>query len=282
MGKSKKNKRKADKKVSVNQLGSAQKNAKLAAEKELLQKCIDNEDFSAALNQLADMVEEKVYDAEVLYQGAYCYFMLCDYDRAAGWLDNVLSMEPAHIRARLLLARLCVLEDRTRDGLAIYDFVLSNYGESLNAEQLDEIRDVLDYYAQHERDVLAEFPMLLKFMGEGADFEASECISAEPVCRQEDDAQPERGVSVADILAKPVSLREKLRILNAFAGGYFLQGDYSVAETYLLAAMKLDEHDDCTLKNLAVLYKTLGNQEMAIQVASTMEMTDFVLLERLK
>ena len=284
MGKNKKNKGKAEKRTIVNRLsdGGVQMGGKLLAEKELLQRCIDNEDYGAALDQLSVMVKENIYDTEVLYQGAYCYFMLCDYDRAAGWLDNVLSMDPGHIKARLLLARLCILEDRTHDGLAIYNLVVANYGTRLTSDQQDEICDVLDYYVQHERDKLTEFPNLLKFMRLADDAEVAEGISTSPVQQSENDVQADTTGALAEIMAKPASMKEKMRILNAFAGGYFLQGDYSVAEAYLCAAMKIDEHDECTLKNLAVLYQTVGEKEKALQVASTMGMTDFALLARLK
>ena len=37
-----------------------------------------------------------MYDAETMYAGAYSYFMLGDYNRAAQWIKSTLAFAPKH------------------------------------------------------------------------------------------------------------------------------------------------------------------------------------------
>lgn len=134
--------------------------------KEEMQQFIDLDQYDEALEKLAALVERKIYDADLVYQGAYCYFMLCDYERAATWLNNTLTLDGHHLKARLLLARLCILEDRIDDGMDIYEFIISNYRAKLTEEQQEEIRDVLDFYSQYEQEKIQSRPELAVFLGE--------------------------------------------------------------------------------------------------------------------
>lgn len=283
MAKNKKNKHKSSNKASlpIKEVPSP----KLAKEKQVLQNLIDKDDYAAALNQLAVMVENNLYDADVLYAGAYCYFMLCDYERAAGWLDNTLSVDNGHVKARLLLARLCLLEDRAETGLTIYDFVLKNYGNVLTVEQKDEIKDVLDYYAHHEQEMLANFHNLQQFLGIGNEVMGDKEVSGDEMVSVDDAAKAQEDIvarNIADTLARPWSVQEKVRVFNSFAGGHFFQGENDKAVEYLRAALDLDEYNDITLKNAAILYARQGDREKALNFASRMRVTDFALLEKLQ
>ena len=80
-------------------------------------------EYADVINTLAEIVQAKQQTAEDLYKGAYSYFMIGDYTRAAGLVTTVLNAAPDHVAARILLARVCILEDRIDDGLAI-KFVL--------------------------------------------------------------------------------------------------------------------------------------------------------------
>ena len=84
-------------------------------------------EYAETINALAELVQAGGHDAESLYMGAYSYFMTGDYLRAASMVQNVLTFDPNHVAARILLARVCILEDRADDGLAIFDFVLEHY-----------------------------------------------------------------------------------------------------------------------------------------------------------
>lgn len=132
--------------------------------KEKMQKFIDLEEYDEALTYMADLVKEKIYDAELVYQAAYSYYMICDYERAAQWLENALILDADNTNARLLLARLCILEDRLDDGLDIYEFVVEHYANYLTAEQQEDMYDVLDFYNQHESEKIEERHALNRFM----------------------------------------------------------------------------------------------------------------------
>jgi Flp pilus assembly protein TadD len=86
---------------------------------------------------------------------------------------------------------------------------------------------------------------------------------------------------MTDIMQSPVSLREKIAMLNAYAGGCFVAGDYEGAMNFLQKAEELDAHDNMTLRNLAMLAKEMGQQEKALSYAGRMNGTDFVLLKQL-
>ena len=284
---------------------------------------MDNEQYADALNVLAEMIQEKIYDAEDMYRGAYCYFMTGDYARAAQWLTNTLSFAPTHVAARLLLARICILEDRTDDGMAIYDFVLEHYESSLDEEQREDMEDILEYYVEEDKAHVREaYPHVAAFMHIGAAEApaakapaASVNIQAQApagaavhvdVARGDEHTAvqlPQAGVPAAAeseaaeasieqeaetqlarvrAMAKDVSLAERVRILNTFAGGYFVADELAAAKSFLAEALALDAKNDTTLRNLAMLAKAQGDKEKALQFASAMQTTDFVLLQALK
>lgn len=107
---------------------------------------------------------------------------------------------------------------------------------------------------------------------------------AEPV-KVAEPATPVAGLAqqqVDDVLAKPISLAEKIRILNAFAGASYAADDFAAAETLLRAALQLDESDAATIRNLALTIAAEGEEEKALQIASQLPATDFVLLQAIK
>lgn len=293
-----------------------QNNEKRAYE-ERLTALMNQEAYGEALDVLAEMIQHQAYDAEDMYRGAYCYFMTGDYRRAAQWLTNTLSFAPAHVEARLLLARICILEDRADDGMAIYDFLLEHYPQALQPEQREDMQDILEYYVEEDKERVAQrFPYVAAFMHidgaeapapkasasvqveapEGADVHVSVASgtqqaevhvpqpaaqAAEPTeasILQEAEAQLAR----VRAMANDVSVAERVRILNTFAGGYFVADEYDAAKTFLAEALELDAKNDTTLRNLAMLAKSQGDAEKALQFASAMHATDFVLLQALK
>lgn len=305
-----------------------------------LKENFEAEEYGEALNILAEMIDQKIYDPDSMYRGAACYFMTGDYKRAISWLDNTLRFEPHHIAARLLLARICILEDRTQDGLAIYDFVLEHYEQALQPEQREDMQDILEYYVQQDKErVCRDFPYVAAFMhlaeqpqaaektasaaeatdtaqpvaeAQGADVTAGIRVQAaaktaavevqaelpvQPQAPAASATEPARetkaesaggeaafdaAAKIAEVMAAGASVVERLKMLNAFAGGCFMADDYAGAKACLTAALQLDAHDDETLRNLAVLASAQGEAEKALQFASAMSYTDFALLQVLK
>lgn len=284
-------------------------------------------EYAETINALAELVQAGGHDAESLYMGAYSYFMTGDYTRAASMVQNVLTFDPAHVAARILLARICILEDRADDGLAIFDFVLEHYEGRLTQQQREDMEDILEYYARNEGDRLAtDFPHVAAFLGIGAEEKASAPVAtapapvapsapvketapqpvafAAPQPAAEAAEAPERVEDVAgveeaaeeaaaeelpdtqdkinEILANNLSLLEKIRVLNAFAGASFAADALEDAETYLRAALEIDGTDAATIRNLAVLLHAMGAQDKALAVAAKLPETDFLLLAHLR
>lgn len=270
-----------------------------------LQALMNEENYGEALDVLAEMIKNDAYEPEDMYKGAYCYFMTGDYRRSAQWLTNTLSFAPDHVAARLLLARICILEDRTDDGMAIYDFILEHYPQQLQPEQREDMQDILEYYVEEDKErVSAQFPYVADFMhldgaqpvehpaAEAAPAAAAPTAAEETETPEVSEAAEASEASIAQeaeaqlarvrAMAAEVSVAERIRVLNAFAGGYFVADEYDAAKTFLAEALELDATNDTTLRNLAMLAKAQGDAEKALQFASAMHATDFVLLHALK
>lgn len=330
-----------------------QKQAQAKRQQEQLRQTVkqhfEAEEYPDTINTLAELVQAGGHDAESLYMGAYSYFMTGDYVRAAQMVDTILQLAPQHVAARILLARVCILEDRTDDGLAIFDFVLEHYARTLTEQQREDVEDILEYYGRNEREhIVADFPHVAQFLGLQAEAQetasepaeqaavtpqaamtvsipatgqgtqipvqgaeaapaavaeqlvpeeaasAAPSITPQPPTETEAAAAPaapapeevptdaEVQDKLAEIMGQPISLREKVRVLNAFAGGLFVDGSYAAAGACLRQALQIDGQDTMTLRNLAVLLHAQGEQDKALAVAAQLPGTDFLLLDHLR
>ena len=321
MGKaSKKVKRQLQKKAGEQQV-------KLCQGKEAeLEVAFDREDYVKVLDILAELITAKDIKPDLMYKGAYSYFMLGDYDRAAQWVTNTLNYAPDDIDTRILLARLCFIQNRHDDGLAIYDFLVEHYRHSMSQEQTGQIIDSSEYYVRREAEKLRQqFPHLADFLSiappdaeeaaastvstavkpAAAATDGSSALSAlqrlkaklqamqnkeEPAAdagQTQDTAADEvpamdNGTKIAEIESRECSLREKVQLLNKFAAGFFVSDDYSSAAEFLTAALKIDAHDNQTLKNMALTQAALGNSDKAQAFAANLQEADFLLLQLLK
>lgn len=136
-------------------------------------------DYGGALETLAASISAEVYDAGCMYEGACAYFMLGDYTRAAQWVQNTLQYAPDHAAARLLLARICILEDRVEDGLAIFEFVLAHEAAQLTQQQREDMEDILAYYGRSEASLVRKYPHVAAFLHVEAE-EDAETVDGAP------------------------------------------------------------------------------------------------------
>ena len=268
------------------------------------------EKYSDVINKLAELVQAGDHDPEMLYDGAYSYFMIGDYERAAGMVENVLTFAPGHLAARILLARICILEDRTDDSLAIFDFVLEHSESQLTQEQREDMEDILEYYGRNEAEHLqADFPHVAAFLGlapaatsaaapvpktssftvpaapvepaapvTAPEAPAVEVPPAAPAAPQADSAESVEA-EIQAVMGKDASLSDKVRLLQAFAGGHFTAGEYAAAAKFLETALTIDGQDANVIRNLAVLAKRMGKVDKALELAARMPQTDFLLLD---
>ena len=257
---------------------------------------MEDEEYAEALGTVATMIEKGIRDADAFYDAAYSYFMSGDYERATEWVDNTLRLAPEHVKARILLARICLLQDRASDGLAIFEFVLKNYAAALSAEDREDLSEVLDYYGTTKEDeIRAGYPAIARFLqvddaAPKAQTEAFQPlaqqvqrIETQPVqptqpAGQEADDEAEVLRLVQEILGKDVAVLEKVRLLNSFAGGFFLAGSFAAAKSLLKQALVLDAHDEMTLKNMGYTLVALGERDAALELVARMKLPDFGLL----
>ena len=144
---------------------SKEDSKEIKKQKAVLEEKMEAEDFAGALDTLAELIQLNCRDAAIMYSGAYAYFMLGDYDRAAKWVDNTLKFAPDHIDARILLARLCIMEDKTDEALAIFDFLVKNFISGMSEEQKDAISETAEYYGEDDPvKIWADYPALAKFL----------------------------------------------------------------------------------------------------------------------
>lgn len=160
MGKaSKKVKRQAQKKVAERNLLQCQ------PQEDALKESFVQEDYAKVLELLADLIQAGDVKPDLLYKGAYSYFMLGDYERAAQWINNTLSYDNHHVDARILLARLCFMQNRHDEGLALYNFLIKNYRIAMSQTQKEQIMDSAEYYVRREGEkIRKEYPELADFL----------------------------------------------------------------------------------------------------------------------
>lgn len=84
--------------------------------------------------------------------------------------------------------------------------------------------------------------------------------------------------TVASIVAKGISMQEKVRLLNIFAGACYQSDDYQSAFDLLAAALQLDCADGATLKNIAYTCMAAGEQEQVLEYTAKLPVVDFGLL----
>ena len=130
-----------------------------------LQSQIEQEAYSDALNTLANLAEKGTVSPASMYAGAYAYFMLGDYERAAAWIDNTLQFAPDHVAARILLARLCILREKIDAGLSIFELLTDKFLAGMSDEEKDEVESLSGFYGRNEPDrIRKEYPHLAKFL----------------------------------------------------------------------------------------------------------------------
>lgn len=297
-----------------------------SALKKDMQQLMEANDYATALEVMAEIAGTGRMDAETMYWGAKCYFLLGDYDRALRWLDNVLGMQAGYIPAKALLAALCIAQKRYEDGLRLCEYVLTKHEEQLVAEDKELLENALKYVAAMQKVLFKDYPAcrnclgitdeaanalakLRKLMGNvkqgesfaqvkftdeitendcGMEMMAEAADRAEPEgakeqpCMAEATEKFDTDKVVTDIMSRKVSLRDKIKLFNAFAAGCYQAGDYQAAFELLSAALRLDTHDDMILKNAAYTCIAAGEKEQALKYVAKMNRMDFELLHVIK
>lgn len=410
-----------------------QRAANSAARRAEVTSLINNGKYADAVDLIAELVSDKIIDADLCCQLATCYFMTGDFDRASKWVDNTFIYDKGHLGSRMLLGRLCLMENRVDDAFKVFEYILQHYSGVLTEDDRITIEDSLFAYCRLEEDNLrSNYPLLAKFMDikpadepeepaaqeqpepeaapeqteakpkitvmslddikknisnavsdsskiikdnlsdavtlgkeivqekveevkgtvqgkveevkeqvhsidsssikdtlarmkekikaaaeaaakaaeevdakNAAEAKAKEEEAAAPVDDTMDTAQtdastesdeiaaaeelasaPDYNVPVYEegeetpetVIGRSISLTAKLRLLNFFAAAHYVDGNNAKAEAFLTAAMDIDNSDEATIKNLAVVKSARGDRDAALQLAAQLPTADLTLL----
>lgn len=354
-----------------------------------MQQFMEAEDYVAAMDVMAEMAANKQMDGEIMYWGAQCYFFTGDFERAEKWVNNALLNGYNSAGVKILLATLCISEERSDDAFKLCESVLTEGTEGMSKQDQEIFDNFMDNISYGYDELVAQYPNISEYLQKRqADTEANspvnklkqilkdknveevqpqqakapeevkteleeapsedkaqaalarlrqllsknkdseekqaveegnevqkpaeatitreviapgavqdkeeiipeiQCVEEnQPVVEEYDDVQQNEAdkVDVSDTLAKiaakEISLVEKVRLINVFAGVCYQQGDYQSAFDLLSAALELDGQDAASLKNIAYTCLSAGEQEQAMSFAAKLPVVDFALLYALK
>ncbi|MDD7762500.1 MAG: CDC27 family protein [Selenomonadales bacterium] len=264
----------------------SQKNNEIRQETKIMKaeitELLAKEKYVEVIEELAKMIQAKCYDADTMYAGAFSYFMLGDYKRASDWANNTLTYDPQNINVRILLARLCFLEDRVNDGLAVCNFVMQYYSNNLNDEQQHDLEDLVSMYIDDDGVDKTIYPYLLTMINDDATIDTTEEAAASPLVKEADSKIIVLDIAKAkcqEIMQQQLALTDKVKLLNSFAASFYLDKDFASAELLLAEALRIDMKNDATLRNMVMTQLRLGNIAKAKKFATEMTMADFILLD---
>lgn len=122
-------------------------------------------EYAAAIDTISRLIKGNDIKPEFMYDAAYAYFMLDDYERAGQWVNNTLSYAPEHLSVRILLARLLMLQNREDDAWAVLAFVIERGGDSLTEAQRKEIEEAALLCEAGDREkVRQSYPHVATFL----------------------------------------------------------------------------------------------------------------------
>lgn len=354
-----------------------------------MQQFMEAEDYTAAMDVMAEMAANKQMDGKIMYWGAQCYFFTGDFERAEKWVNNALNNGYNSVGLKMLLATLCMTEERSEEAFKLCEAVLTEGIEGMSKQDQEIFDNFMDNINYGYDELVSEYPKISAYLQKKqADIEANSPVNKlkqilkgkqdeeikphqtevqedvkiepeevpsedkaqaalarlrqllsnnkangekktveevnevqepaeatitreditpvavqekklpapdvqqveenQPIVEESDNVQQNEveKVDVSDTLAKiaakEISLVEKVRLINVFAGVCYQQGDYQSAFDLLSAAMELDGQDAATLKNIAYTCLSAGEQEQAMSFATKLPVVDFALLYALK
>lgn len=369
-------------KINKNRMKKRNNQAKqvLTGLKHDMQQFMEAEDYTAAMDIMAEMAVKKQMDGEIMYWGAQCYFFTGDFERAEKWVNNALNNGYNSVGLKMLLATLCMSEERNEDAFKLCEAVLTEGIEGMSKQDREIFDNFMDNISYGYDELVAQYPNIseyfqkkqadkkinspvnkLKDILKGKEMKEAEpqqakvqeevktelektpnedkaqaalarlrqllskdkeqvvegnnevqkpvestiiseavqekeeitpeiqqVESPQPIVEELDNVQQNETEKVdvsdtlAKIAAKEISLSEKVRLINVFAGVCYQQGDYQSAFDLLSAALELDGQDVATLKNIAYTCLSAGEQEQAMSFAAKLPVVDFALLYALK
>ena len=285
--------RKLAKKQQENKNGEQQE--KISEIKNCINECKQNNKYEDGLSLVAELMDMNCQDIDVIFDAAELYFMAGDYQRSNIWIEKTLEFSPEHIGARIVLARICLLGDRIDTGLDILEVALKIGRENMTSTQDNDVREMLSYYQQvkGKAEFNNSYPYAGKFLGllvkeesvsmsQDREQEIRYSVDNEIMAVQAKEDKNDIKTAKQKIKEKSVSLQEKISLYNSFAGAYYYDNRLDAAKEMLVEANSLDEYNEETLRNLALLSAEMHDKGVALKYASKLQYTDFSLLKLIR
>ena len=122
------------------------------------------EDYVEAIDVMAEMAVKKKMDGEVMYWGAQCYFLTGDFERAERWAGNALNNGYNSAGIKVLLANLCVAEERYEDACKLCEVALSEGAEAMTGLDKEIFDDFMDNIRYGNDELVAKYPLISKYL----------------------------------------------------------------------------------------------------------------------
>lgn len=182
----------------------------LIALKKKMKEQFNAEEYVDAMDTMAEIAQRKKMDPEIMLMGATCYFMTGDYERSTNWINNTLIYDPQNVGARILLGRICILQDNCEQGLKVLNFVAEKQQEAMSDKNKEDFKKILEYCNLNMKDEMAKFPTLVTYSKDNSEKNGAEISPAQSIVQDRKTAQK---VSEEDGKGKAKAAVDRLKAL---------------------------------------------------------------------
>ena len=167
-------------KINKNRMKKRNNQAKqvLAGLKHDMQQFMETEDYAAAMDVMAEMAANKQMDGEIMYWGAQCYFFTGDFERAEKWVNNALNNGYNSVGLKMLLATLCMADERNEDAFKLCEAVLTECIEGMSQQEQEIFDNFIDNISYGYDELVSEYTKISEYLQKKqADNEANSPVS---------------------------------------------------------------------------------------------------------
>lgn len=128
-----------------------------------MQQFMEAEDYAAAMDVMAEMAANKQMDGEIMYWGAQCYFFTGDFERAEKWVNNALNNGYNNRGLKMLLATLCMSEERNEDAFKLCEVVLTEGIEGMSQQEQEIFDNFMDNISYGYDELMSKYPKISEY-----------------------------------------------------------------------------------------------------------------------
>ena len=128
-----------------------------------MQQFMEAEDYTTAMDVMAEMAAHKQMDGEIMYWGAQCYFFTGDFERAEKWVNNALNNGYNGRGLKMLLATLCMSEERNEDAFKLCEVVLTEGIEGMSQQEQEIFDNFMDNISYGYDELMSKYPKISEY-----------------------------------------------------------------------------------------------------------------------